>query len=153
MLIQSNSSVAYPNYDWDTIRNCNLLVNKFMSLEVMLGIEDPTVAREMFYQNHTDYSQSWKVIIISLWEVWSAGEKSLCLPSYVKSIDFVLFHIPTMVVLEDCIIYIDGETLMLPSERVLRILFLFKCFWSKLWYCLTLRPEDKVRLCNISENS
>lgn len=29
----------------------------------MLGIGNAKVAREMFYQNHTDYSQNWKVIV------------------------------------------------------------------------------------------
>lgn len=76
----------------------------------MLGTEVPRVAREMFYQNHVDYSQNWKVIIFSWWEVWSADNKSLCLPSYITSIGFVLFPIPTMVVLENCTLYIDRES-------------------------------------------
>lgn len=153
MYLQSNSSVEHPNYGWDTILNCNLLVNTFMSLEVMLGIEDARVARGMFYQNHTDYSQNWKIIIFFLWEIWSVGNRSFCLPFYIISIGFVLFPIPTMVLLGDCITYFYRETLMLPFEKVLGVLFIFKCFSFKSWYCLTLSPEDRVRLCNISENS
>lgn len=120
--------MAYPNFSCDTILNCNLLV-KFMSLEVMLGMEDARIAREIFYQNHTDCSQIWKVIIFSLLEAWTAGNKFLCLPSYVANNWFCSFPHPDSSSIRTLYYVFDGETLVLPFDKVLGILVVLIFFF------------------------
>lgn len=124
-----------------------------MNLVVVLGIEDARIARGILYQNHTDCSQIWKVIIFSLLEAWSADNKFLCLPSYITNNWFSSFPYPDNGSIRTLYYVFGGETVVLPFDRVLGISFLLKCFWSKWWYCLTLRPEDRVRntLCSVSE--
>lgn len=105
----------------------------------MLVMEDARIAREIFYQNHTDCSQIWKLIIFSLLEArfW---------------ILFCSFHHPDSGSIQTPYCVFDDETLVLPFDRVVGILFLFKCFWSESWYCLT--PRLKIEwetLCSVSE--